>query len=1141
MLTLDRFDLRSDNTAIDLASGDVVTLITSVGGSRADDLRWSERCEWFSRLRHPAIARLVDFGMFGEHKRFEAWRGSARADAGAGASVAARAARFLTAVNRGSRDLTTAVLLQDDDRAVLLPSERCGYEGRDDDVPRPDAQILDLADCGFRVSHQPSLGALADAFCQTAPPIPRAIALWGPPGSGVRTMVLELARHARVNGFVPIDVSSGRLSLRGIEPDLRGRSLFLIASEMASGWRLWLHRLQRSARPHVLLFASHREIAGVDGVSAAPLSREQLVEAVLPTSAAIRVRLLEAARAAKGIPGWFVAEVWGHRGEYRVPRSLPSRVAEQPASYGDAADSTLPVVSTGGHPPTVRHPKDTAALQSRLGEAAALLARGRHEPGTRLLRQVLGHLDRRGDVDAVIRGTIMLAKAFVRRGRARDAQNALDSVSEPLALRDSASDVWLEAAVLRGSVSIDLGRLDDSEMILQGALRAARSLRDRAWEGEARLALSRCLFWRGRYDEASRLLEPVESAGGFAGHTRERAVLMASRIAIGRGDLAGAVSRAVGALEGARECGDPARVARAACASTLARRAVGDLVAASLDAAECVKAARVARHPLRALRARILAAESASDGPPTRISRALRQRLAHLDVGQLPATMRARCELLRAVFPLSGRNGMPVDEAVRKVSAATGLAAMSIYAPRIGPPRVLNPAHASLGDFLEIVTSCQSALEGNGVLESVIRKLKQQLNAVAVACVSADGRTICSDGGRVTTRIAERVLAAQTIVPHSCDGHIEGGATVVYAGETIAALLARWAPGGPTDDIDRSAAILTLAAAAVAPAVAEALSDLRRRAATPQDDILGRTEAVEKVRRLIEQAAAAPYPILIEGESGSGKELIARAIHRHSPRRERAFCALNCAALPDDLVESELFGHARGAFTGAAVERAGVFEEAHAGTLFLDEVGELSARAQAKLLRTIQEGEVRRVGENVARRVDLRIVAATNRNLRDEVGAGRFRQDLLFRLDVIRIALPPLRDRREDIAEMVEHFWRQAMIRLASKAVLAPLTIAALTRYHWPGNVRELQNVLAALAVRSPKRGLVPPTALPPHFHDIAAVDGYRLEPARRLFEERFVRAALARSGGHRPQAARELGVTRQGLVKLMARLGILE
>jgi transcriptional regulator with GAF, ATPase, and Fis domain len=331
---------------------------------------------------------------------------------------------------------------------------------------------------------------------------------------------------------------------------------------------------------------------------------------------------------------------------------------------------------------------------------------------------------------------------------------------------------------------------------------------------------------------------------------------------------------------------------------------------------------------------------------------------------------------------------------------------------------------------------------------------------------------------------------------------------------------------------------LELAAAAAAPIVSAYLG--RRDVATrASHDLIGVTQPMADLRRAVELAAAAPFPVLIEGESGSGKELVARAVHRLGMRRDRTFCSLNCAALPDDLVEAELFGHARGAFTGAIAERVGVFEEAHGGTLFLDEIGELSPRAQAKVLRVIQEGELRRVGENLPRRVDVRIIAATNRDLRREVENGRFRTDLWYRLDVVRVAVPPLRDRREDILVLAEHFWREACQRIDGKATLASATLAALARYDWPGNVRELQNVMAALAVRSPRRGVVPPTALPPQFGSRDGDDAWRFEEARQAFEERFVRAALVRSGGHRGRAAVELGVTRQGLTKLMTRLGI--
>ena len=370
-------------------------------------------------------------------------------------------------------------------------------------------------------------------------------------------------------------------------------------------------------------------------------------------------------------------------------------------------------------------------------------------------------------------------------------------------------------------------------------------------------------------------------------------------------------------------------------------------------------------------------------------------------------------------------------------------------------------------------------------------------------------------------------------------GRFEAGAPVRYGGRRLGVLLARW-PLGTSCESKDVVVLLATAATAAGPAVAGVVA--RRTSSGPRtSDLIGISSSIVDVRSAIERASTAPFSVLVEGESGTGKELVARGLHRQGPRRERPFCTLNCAALPDDLVESELFGHSRGAFTGALAERPGVFEEAHLGTLFLDEIGELSLRAQAKVLRTVQEGELRRVGENIPRRIDVRIVAATNRDLRQEVAAGRFRLDLLYRLDVIRISLPPLRARRDDIPLLAEHFWRDATSRIGSRATLSLATLAQLARYDWPGNVRELQNVLAALAVRTPRRGVVHPSALPPSFDGVEVEQASRLDAARRTFDTQFIRAALARTGGHRARAAQELGVTRQGLTKLMNRLGLNE
>jgi transcriptional regulator with PAS, ATPase and Fis domain len=238
-------------------------------------------------------------------------------------------------------------------------------------------------------------------------------------------------------------------------------------------------------------------------------------------------------------------------------------------------------------------------------------------------------------------------------------------------------------------------------------------------------------------------------------------------------------------------------------------------------------------------------------------------------------------------------------------------------------------------------------------------------------------------------------------------------------------------------------------------------------------------------------------------------------------------------------LESELFGHEKGAFTGADKMRRGRFELADGGTLLLDEISEIAPSLQAKLLRVLQQGEVRRVGETFTRPVDVRLVTAANRDMHVEAAEGRFRQDLLYRVDVIRIRIPPLRERPEDVPPLVAHFWQIAAARTETHASLSHAVVAELSRYHWPGNVRELQNVMSALAVAAPARGTVRPSLLPSAITGATAITAARLYDARQQFERRFVEIALARANGSRTRAAKQLGVSRQGLLKLMTRLGL--
>jgi transcriptional regulator with GAF, ATPase, and Fis domain len=448
-------------------------------------------------------------------------------------------------------------------------------------------------------------------------------------------------------------------------------------------------------------------------------------------------------------------------------------------------------------------------------------------------------------------------------------------------------------------------------------------------------------------------------------------------------------------------------------------------------------------------------------------------------------------------------------------------------------------------DFIDVLRLCQDVEDEQTALAKVGAFVRERLQAASVAFLVREG-----DTARVITRVGATIaavdLAARTmatgvpVTPARTDGPAEAACPVRHAADVIGALWCRWSAGMPIAPA-QAATLLGIAAAAAAPSVRLAMARAvppTRETAVPE--LVGDSAAMSSVREAIVRAAASPFSVVIEGESGSGKELAARAIHARSSRRDRRFCAINCAALVDDLVEAELFGHARGAFTGANADRTGLFEDASGGTLFMDEIAELSARVQAKLLRVLQDGEVRRVGETLVRSVDVRILAATNRPLAGEVTARNFRADLWYRLDVVRITLPPLRERIEDVPQLAAHLWRGLAARTGSRAGLSPATIAALSAYDWPGNIRELHNVLASILVSAPRAGLIGPATLPKHIARVAAHDrGGTLADARKHFEERYVRAALARAGGRTALAAKELGLSRQGLTKLMGRLGI--
>ncbi len=310
--------------------------------------------------------------------------------------------------------------------------------------------------------------------------------------------------------------------------------------------------------------------------------------------------------------------------------------------------------------------------------------------------------------------------------------------------------------------------------------------------------------------------------------------------------------------------------------------------------------------------------------------------------------------------------------------------------------------------------------------------------------------------------------------------------------------------------------------------------------------LIGQHPLIQKIHTLIRKVAATDATILVMGESGTGKELVARALHALSPRGDRPFIPVNCGAIPAELLESEIFGHERGAFTGAIGTRAGMFQLANGGTIFLDEVSEMSPNLQVKLLRVLQDHEVRPVGADRAAKVDVRVVAATNRDLHHEVERGTFREDLFYRLQVIPIMMPPLRERRSDIPLLVEHFLEKHNRKRPNRPVqITDESMVHVWEYDWPGNVRELENLIERLVILS-EDGFIRVENLPSNIRSFISEkripkptlseNGLDLNSAVEEFENRLIGEALRRTKGNKQAAARLLGLKRTTLVAKLRR-----
>jgi DNA-binding NtrC family response regulator/tetratricopeptide (TPR) repeat protein len=1070
LLIADRFFRATpDGEVIDLATGETVRLVTEPSSVHTRDR--AAACDRLSGLRHPLLLPLVDYGMHGArwfeaHARLPALRvPGARAR-----HAALHLVRFLRAAGVELDAGSSA-------RNVRPAIETPGASWRP---------------VGVFLQWWPALDVIRSVIESSGPPGVTAIAVHAPEGGGLRTARLQIARIARLAGFVVIDRRFGALEeapgpprhlcvLDWLSPAAVLPAALTCAAAAGARRHLWI----RFCRPPI---AGHGTI-GLEPFMTRELTAAIYVDAEPGLSAA---DVHSAAVTAGGLPGVLISSLTS-MGQARGGASwLHETAPEYRVSAGPAVERpTAPVAGV-------------ARLERAVGAALAIAARGRHARAVRLLSRCAPALAARGSGESASTTACALGDLYLDRGQPSKAMAAFEQARR----WSPDSAVATRALIGTGRALMDEGRLLDAEGAFRTAVLAGRRGEP---DPDAHQGLALVLCLRGRFDAAEEAL----GAGGAA--------LLATILRL-KGDMAGAAHASARAIRETSDI-DPAARCEACLSAVHLHAALGQVNEVRRYAREATDAARRSRLPGLRLRA---AAEIT----------------ASLEQCGVPAGPAARRRLLSAARRLP-----PLAAARVRAAVGRGSEEELMRFVEMSGAVALGPAPHGTVDLIQrfqaLLDAIHDSPDESAALQLIAADLLTSVEACSVVIRSARSGRQAAVAGRPWP--GEDALT-QAVLDGACalfrDGlTAEAAEPVCAAGRVLGSIAVRWVPGA-RPPAGRAKDLLRLAAAAAAPmlkTLGAAPSAAADQGHQYPDELLGRGVAADRVRDAVRRAALAPYPVLIEGETGSGKELVARAIHARGPRRARRFCAVNCAALTDDLLEAELFGHAKGAFTGAVSERPGLFEEADQGTLFLDEVAELTPRAQAKLLRALQEGEVRRVGENMPRKVDTRVVAATNRSLEEEVRAGRFRADLRFRLDVIRIPIPPLRERPDEVPWLAERLWSEAAARVGTRATLGEEVVAALARYDWPGNVRELQNVLASLAVHAPRRGRVPPSLLPAHIAGPALHRPVAFDEARLDFERRFVGAALARAGGRKTSAAAQLGVSRQGLAKIMKRVGIVE
>ena len=912
----DRF-LPSGAAWIDLATGEHVRVHIAQAGSAREQMAWSTRCAALANLRHALINPLIDYGLADLGRTFEAYatHGTVRADGASAEALLTHATTFLQAHGIAlTRPLADFVL-----RGVSAGSSR----------PRSDkrSEAGKTRPLGIVLQRRAAFDAIGDALDGAQPGGACVVSITGEASSGLRTLRLVAARIARLKGYVPV----APLVLHThpwIVERLLARHVCVIGDDPQDGddqaaaiTSLLMRLSSASPRRHLVLsFVRSTGRSAAPSVRIDPMGMRALAAMVFVDrrQGPSPEQLFDAARRSEGRPGQFLAHLGA---DLTGPPRSAAMVAHETAQ---------PYVVTATPEAVARHGR-TAGLLGRALERADVLARaGRHGSAWRLLSRAARLWSARGELQEAARCSLGLGWLALDRARIEAAVHAFEQARALC----PGGQTSVMATIGLGVAWTDAGRLVEAEAALRTSMMAAGSLANRAVMAQAAAGLGRCLYWQGRYDEVASALRAAAETGDSSAETA-RVVCTMARVHLAEGAIASAVRGARQALDLAIQTHEPRIVSSAYRVLAAAVGAAGDPHSAARHILDGLRVATAAHLPLAAARLRLTGADLEIASGAASDARRAAERLA-VAAAHWPRLLKFHA---RAV--LSRATGAGLDAETRAFIDGSGAVAIS----RALSAAAANPV-ADLEAFLDLG---HTASDDRSALDRICAELLNRLRAasILVAAPAPERRIIavCGRPWHGDPGVAWRALGCGTsVVLDPSAEPCQAAEPLRYGGEVIGALAARWT-AGTVLDAARTAALMRVGALAIAANVRALLDRAAPESSAPAwQDLLGDSPPTRSLRDAITRAARAPFPVLVEGESGSGKELVARAIHRLSARRDRRFCALNCAALSDDLLETELFGHARGAFTGAIGERAGLFEEADGGTLFLDEIAELSGR-----------------------------------------------------------------------------------------------------------------------------------------------------------------------------------------------------